>query len=159
VNVIVESNVSEVIEQLKSFAESLKKIGEETMFNAATEVQDRMKEEGDPVPSFEDKKPYINWDSDKQRKAFFATNGFGAGIPYKRTGAYEQGWKVDRTDGGAELSNSHPAGAVGGWVSPTSVQIGWQSNIHTGRWNNIFDVIDTLDITRLFAAEWEKRNG
>lgn len=24
------------------------------------------------------------WDSDKQRKAYFATNGFGQGIPYKR---------------------------------------------------------------------------
>jgi hypothetical protein len=34
----------------------------------------------------------IAWTSDKQRKAFFATNGFGRGIPTKRTGALNDGW-------------------------------------------------------------------
>lgn len=28
----------------------------------------------------------IEWASEKQRRAFFATNGFGAGIPYSRSG-------------------------------------------------------------------------
>jgi hypothetical protein len=28
----------------------------------------------------------IQWASEKQRRAFFATDGFGGGIPYKRTG-------------------------------------------------------------------------
>jgi len=34
----------------------------------------------------------IEWTSEKQRKAFFATDGFGAGIPYKRTGKLQAGW-------------------------------------------------------------------
>lgn len=36
----------------------------------------------------------IRWKSQKQRRAFFATNGFGRGIPTKRTGALVRNWKV-----------------------------------------------------------------
>lgn len=39
------------------------------------------------------KKP-IQWTSEKQRRAFFATNGFGRGIPYRRTGALVEAWDV-----------------------------------------------------------------
>lgn len=37
--------------------------------------------------------PYI-WQSERQRRAFFATNGFGAGIPSKRTDNLRFGWKA-----------------------------------------------------------------
>lgn len=37
----------------------------------------------------------IQWGSEKQRRAFFATNGFGKGIPYRRTGKLQSGWVVD----------------------------------------------------------------
>ena len=36
--------------------------------------------------------PY-QWQSEKQRRAYFATNGFGGGIPYKRTGK-SKGWTI-----------------------------------------------------------------
>jgi hypothetical protein len=36
----------------------------------------------------------IQWTSEKQRRAFFATNGFGAGIPYRRTGGLGQAWNL-----------------------------------------------------------------
>lgn len=36
----------------------------------------------------------IEWTSERQRAAFFATDGFGHGIPYVRTGTYEHGWHV-----------------------------------------------------------------
>lgn len=36
----------------------------------------------------------IEWTSDKQRKAYFASNGFGRGIPYKRTGNLAKSWVV-----------------------------------------------------------------
>lgn len=36
----------------------------------------------------------IEWASDKQRRAFFATDGFGHGIPYVRTGHYTHSWHV-----------------------------------------------------------------
>lgn len=37
----------------------------------------------------------IQWTSDKQRKAFFATDGFGGGIPTVRTGKLEDSWVFD----------------------------------------------------------------
>lgn len=36
----------------------------------------------------------IQWTSVKQRKAYFATNGFGRGIPTKRTNRARRSWKV-----------------------------------------------------------------
>lgn len=36
----------------------------------------------------------IQWTSEKQRKAFFATNGFGRGIPTKRSGKLQDGWRI-----------------------------------------------------------------
>src|SRR6056297_1510184 len=42
----------------------------------------------------------IQWKSDKQRKAFFASNGFGKGIPTKRTGALTKAWDVEFTEAG-----------------------------------------------------------
>lgn len=36
----------------------------------------------------------VNWTSDKQRMAFFATRGFGRGIPTVRSGALVKAWKV-----------------------------------------------------------------
>lgn len=35
----------------------------------------------------------IQWQSERQRRAFFATNGFGGGIPYRRTGRVSKAWK------------------------------------------------------------------
>lgn len=34
------------------------------------------------------------WTSERQRRAFFASNGFGKGIPYKRTGRMNRSWEV-----------------------------------------------------------------
>lgn len=36
----------------------------------------------------------IAWKSAKQRKAYFATDGFGRGIPTQRSGALGGGWRV-----------------------------------------------------------------
>lgn len=45
----------------------------------------------------------IRWKTERQRRAFFATNGFGRGIPTQRTGELQQGWDytIDKfSDGG-----------------------------------------------------------
>jgi hypothetical protein len=36
----------------------------------------------------------IRWKSEKQRRAFFATDGFGKGIPTKRSGVMLNAWRV-----------------------------------------------------------------
>lgn len=54
----------------------------------------------------------IEWTSDKQRKAFFASDGFGGGIPSQRSGGVSDGWTVrGRSSGGSyvvEASNAAP---------------------------------------------------
>lgn len=37
----------------------------------------------------------IEWETQKQMRAFFATDGFGRGIGTPRSGALTQGWRVD----------------------------------------------------------------
>lgn len=39
-------------------------------------------------------KQYFIWTSEKQRRAYFATNGFGHGIPYSRTSTLRWGWET-----------------------------------------------------------------
>jgi hypothetical protein len=79
--------------------------------------------------------PY-HWTSDKQRKAFFATDGFGGGIPYSRTQTLSRGWKtvgeghmydqwdiiatdlIERKD---EITRKFEAG-VGKWLKKAGLQ-------------------------------------
>lgn len=43
-------------------------------------------------PPPREKLPPFEFASDRSRKAYFATNGFGKGIPYKRTNTLAKGW-------------------------------------------------------------------
>lgn len=53
------------------------------------------------------------WTTQRQKRAFFATDGFGRGIPTTRTGAIARGWQLRqyRRGGirGISLRNIHPA--------------------------------------------------
>ncbi len=81
----------------------------------------------------------INWDSERQRKAFFASDGFGGGIPTRRTGTYARGWQIERQDNGYRLTNAAESYAryVGGDAFGMS-----QSGIHRGRWPLFRDAVD-----------------
>jgi hypothetical protein len=46
--------------------------------------------------------PY-EWNSEKQRRAFFATDGFGRGIPSKRTFDLRFGWRVSKWGDGTAI--------------------------------------------------------
>jgi len=55
----------------------------------------------------------IHWKTAKQRRAFFATDGFGRGIPSARTHELAKAWKVEvlSADAGGSIivSNKNPA--------------------------------------------------
>lgn len=110
----------------------------EAFEKTAKEITDDMREIGKPVAY------PVQWDSEKQRKAFFATDGFGSGIPYQRKGDYENSWKKTQLPNGWEVSAKHPAGAIGGTLKGASSLIAqggqsftsWQSKIHRGRWRS-----------------------
>jgi hypothetical protein len=111
--------------------EKFKRAGRDSLAETVEEIRREMSVEGKPVTY------PIQWDSERQRRAYFATNGFGRGIPYVRQGSYIRGWQVRSFPEGYELSNKHPAGAVGGTMPSSNP---WQSRIHKNRWNNIFTV-------------------
>lgn len=53
--------------------------------------------------------PYL-WQSEKQRRAYFATNGFGGGIPYARTNTLKDGWQRVGTGRSQIVVNEVPYG-------------------------------------------------
>lgn len=90
----------------------------------------------------------VNWDSLKQMMAYFASDGFGKGIPSVRTNNYIQGYTKTSLPNGFSISNQSPAGAIGGTILSNSPVIGniedlytWQSKIHKGRWKPLVPVI------------------
>lgn len=80
--------------------------------------------------------PFV-WTTERQRRAYFATDGFGAGIPYKRSGRMVAGWKVDvlMGDGSVVMSASNKARALkyvtGKRQQPGHVASGWPKHKET----------------------------
>lgn len=75
----------------------------------------------------------IEWQSEKQRKAFWATDGFGGGIPHIRTGAIEDAnrlYAIQNPDGATViLENLNPkAKYVYGGASAASARL--QQRMH-----------------------------
>ena len=121
--------MTQPISELPEFVAGFFSDCSQVLFETAERVKERMSEPGQPVTY------PIQWDSEKQRRAFFATDGFGEGIPYQRKGVYERSYAVERKPLGAQLHAPHPAGAIGGTPE------GWQSRINRGRWNNLLIVL------------------
>ena len=118
------------ISELTDFLSGLMTDARAVLLETAQQIRGRMAEEGKPITY------PVQWDSEKQRRAFFATNGFGGGIPHVRTGAYQRGWTAEPRSFGAVLFNhTRGAGAIGGTPS------GWQSRIHRNRWNYLLQIL------------------
>lgn len=132
----IRTNAKIVRMGLERLRKRLPDIGRMRLYKAALEIQRRMKEEGKPI------KYPVRWDSKKQRRAFFATDGFGGGIPSHRTGKYIRGWKVVKVEKGYRIENQ----AKGRNGQPYSRYLaggprgGRQSRIHQGRWNKLTEV-------------------
>lgn len=124
---------------LENLAKEIAEVGRLRLYNAGLEIVREMK-----VPGSEPTYP-IQWDTDKQRKAFFASDGFGAGIPSRRTGNYEKAWQLvsigDRpTNRGYEVVNTE---SYSKYIAGNAFGQG-QSSIHVGRWKVFRDVVDKV---------------
>ena len=51
----------------------------------------------------------IQWTSERQRRAYFATDGFGHGIPYRRTFGLQNDWDVRLEENTIIIKNQNPA--------------------------------------------------
>jgi len=118
--------------EIPGFVEGLIKDVSEVLFETASRIHKRIAVEGEPI------RYPVQWDSERQRRAYFATNGFGSGIPYQRSNRMILGIKTERVPLGTNLSIPHPGGAVFGLPGSPST---WQSRIHRNRWVYLLDVL------------------
>jgi hypothetical protein len=118
---------------LQNLGDEIPKIGRLQIYRTAQAIQKRMKQSGakpsGPIP----------WVSKKQRQAFYASDGFGGGIPHRRTDQYVDAWKIEPLgDTGYQVNNrSKGAPFIGGNAYGQR-----QSPIHQGRWPLFRDVAD-----------------
>lgn len=75
----IETKTSLVRKALEQLRLKIPKVGRKRLYDAARLIAKRMHKPGDEIEY------PVHWDSKKQRRAFFATDGFGAGIPTQRT--------------------------------------------------------------------------
>lgn len=94
----------------------------------------------------------IEWASDVQRKAFFASDGFGRGIPTRRTGALRDAWRLayqfSRAEDFMVLENTSPKAiyVIGELQQPFHRNTGWMTVDETmARYQRILEdvLIDT----------------
>ena len=132
-NLIVSENSEMVRQGLQDLAADIPLVGRLGVYRTAQRIVARLKQPGSPITY------PVQWDSDKQRRAFFATDGFGAGIPTGRSGEVESAWTLVSLSNGYEINNSEPyASYVFGDISGNG-----QSLIHQGRWSLMADVVDS----------------
>lgn len=118
----------------------------DTEFNAAYDVVEPLLLEDLQQEPGAVKYP-IEWTSEKQRKAFFASSGFENGIPYQRSGGLAKAWVVKKEGGGVailvKVSNPNPASKfVYGSLSLSNRGAGQQRfHANTG-WEQAGNIVD-----------------
>lgn len=125
---------------LDNFNEIVGGIAQETYDGFAEPIRRRLSEEPGPV------KYPVQWTTEKQRRAYFASNGFGNGIPYQRTGRLSQAWEVilveDPGTFKIQIFNTAPqAKYVYGALGATSRLIKQPMHTNTG-WLDAKPIID-----------------
>lgn len=102
----------------------------------------------------------IQWKSEKQRRAFFATKGFGKGIPYKRTYTWGDSWHVlveYLPDGITQIiaRNNNPKRqfVTGAEQQPFHTNTGWQKDQDTLEfWGMVMEDEIETDLIKSFYA-------
>ena len=93
----------------------------------------------------------IQWDSEKQKRAFFASDGFGNSIPHQRQGALPNSFEesdVTASEGLIE-GKTYSIAEWAHWIMGKD-----QSSIHAGRWETDAQIAERIrpDIVQLFQA-------
>jgi hypothetical protein len=119
---------------LENLGRDIPLVSRKRLYDIGRDIKKRMSKPGLPTP-YPDP---LNWDSPQQRAKFYATNGFGGGIPYVRKGEYESSWVLERLENGYALKNpSKGAIYISGGAKGNR-----QSKIHAGRWELLRDVFE-----------------
>lgn len=84
----------------------------------------------------------VKWDSERQRRAYFATDGFGHGIPYRRAGKLSDSWKIVSTVA-TKNRVGYTIGSNLGYAKYVQgdAKGARQSSIHRNRWQLFADAV------------------
>lgn len=122
--------------ELENFVAAMERFPEklnEGLVEAVKEGEDlgflTLTEHPDPIPF---PPSQVNWESEKQRRAFHMTNGFGGGDPYERQGKLINALEESTPEVTPGLV-SGKVYAVEEWVKFV-IGSAYQSTIHAGRW-------------------------
>lgn len=133
-SIAIRSNAKLVRRNLEVLRGSYKKIGKFRLSETAAEIKRRMQTPGKKITY------PVRWASLLQKLAFFASNGFGGGVPTVRKHKYERGWKAESTVDGAKVyNNTKGSKYIGGDMRGKQ-----QSPIHQGRWLLLRMVYDAV---------------
>jgi hypothetical protein len=134
----IQVSSAQIERDLAQFAQGLPRAAAQPIADALAGVRAEVSKPA-PHPTYP-----LQWDSSRQRAAFYASGGFGRGIPYQRSGNYERGWQVQgntSSDGstyGYTLINANEHAV---YVQGDAQGYG-QSRIHRGRWPLFSDVVN-----------------
>lgn len=136
---ISQQITADAIPDLEVFIDSMAKIVAELAEDSVQKYADSARRELSDYPPAA--KHPIQWTSVKQRKAYFATDGFGAGIPYKRTNGLANAWVIesrtkDRTSIIVIENTAPQAKFVIGTLSNSKTSFQQQFHKNTG-WNPV----------------------
>lgn len=136
----ITTNIQDVIKRFKALPGQINRAVLTTLDRANEEVVFMMQKEGAPVQG------KLDWDSPEQQKAFFASDGFGEGIPYQRNHGYINAYQTRAIEGGVQIENvGHAAlmiaGSPSGNILGSKVTASGQSHLFAGRWQPIKPVL------------------
>lgn len=133
------------LDDLIGFMESYQQIANQEMDNALKVIEPLALAELQTEPG---KPNYpIEWQSEKQRKAFWASNGFGRGIGAERTHTLSNSWSVEKNSFGQDIvvrfGNSAPyAKFVEGSLSKSNPGRFMQKMHRNTGWQQASDTVD-----------------
>ena len=133
---------------LERFDEIVFEAGEAT---AAELTPDILAELQRQPPERTENSPNIKWTSPLQQRAYFASDGFGAGIPYKRTGGLAAAWRVvvERTITGFRMVVENPNRAARFVYGSLAKNI-----VAASRFQQQFHAITGWPLASLIVNEW-----
>lgn len=83
--------IDNALDFLDNVNQEIEEIGQAVVQEISPELLDELRDA--PPPRVYPGAPKIEWTSDLQRRAFFASDGFDGGIPTKRTGKLIESWE------------------------------------------------------------------
>lgn len=104
----------------------------------------------------------IQWTSERQRRAFFATDGFGGGIPYRRTHKLSNAWVVEVRGHAIVIENPSDASkyVYGSLAQNRSAALRFKQRFHSNTgWQTATDTVSQWmdEITALYLDKFDER--